>query len=75
MTEAEFKRGSIGNWTSSSNFFGYHADFYEGHGTVRACQRRTTACVKWRWGMAGAQRGICELALIDVTKSFIRTFL
>jgi len=27
--------------------------------TVRACQRRTTACVKWRWGMAGAHHGIC----------------
>ena len=32
-------------WTSSSDISGYHADFHEGHGTVRAGQGRVMACV------------------------------
>ena len=32
-------------WTSSSDISGYHADFHEGHVTVRACQGDGMACV------------------------------
>jgi hypothetical protein len=32
-------------WTSSSDIFGYHANFHEGHGTVGAGQGRGMACV------------------------------
>jgi hypothetical protein len=32
-------------WTSSSDISGYHADFYEGHDTVRAEQGNGMACV------------------------------
>jgi hypothetical protein len=31
--------------TGSSDIFGYHADFHEGHGTVGAWQGRGKACV------------------------------
>jgi len=33
-------------WTTSSDISGYHADFDEGHGTVRAWHGRGMACVK-----------------------------
>jgi len=32
-------------WTSSSDIYGYRADFHEGHGTVGAWQGRGMACV------------------------------
>ena len=32
-------------WTSSSDISGYHADFHEGHGAIRAWQGRGMACV------------------------------
>jgi hypothetical protein len=32
-------------WTSSSDISGYHADFHEGHASVRAGQGRGMACV------------------------------
>jgi len=32
-------------WTSSSDIFGYHADFREGYGTVGAGQGRGMTCV------------------------------
>ena len=33
------------SWTSSSDIYGYHADFHEGHSTVGAGQGRGMACV------------------------------
>jgi len=46
-------------WTSSSDISGYHADFHEGHGTVRAWQERGTA---WqRNGMLCVNRPLCSL--------------
>ena len=30
-------------WTSSSDNYGYHADFHEGHGTIGAWQGHSTA--------------------------------
>jgi len=36
---AHYKKYDLLNcWTSSLNISGYHADFHEGHGTVRAGQ-------------------------------------
>ena len=32
-------------WTSSSDIFGYHADFHEGHGTIGARHGRGMVCV------------------------------
>jgi len=39
-------KGNLLNcWTSSSDIYGYHADFHEGHGTVGAGQGRGIECV------------------------------
>jgi len=32
-------------WTSNSDISGYHAEFHEGHGSVKAGERRGMACV------------------------------
>jgi len=43
---AHYKKDDLLNcWTNSSDTPGYHADFYEGHGTVGAGQGRGMACV------------------------------
>jgi len=38
-------------WTSSSDISGYHAEFREGHSTIRAWQLRDMACVIKRHGI------------------------
>jgi len=46
MVVAHYKKDDLLNcWTSSSDISGYHADFKEGHGTVRAGQGCRMACV------------------------------
>ena len=46
VVTAHYKRDALLNcWTSSSYISGYHADFYEGHGTNGALQERGMACV------------------------------
>jgi len=47
-------------WTSSSDIFGYFADFHEGHGTVGAGQGR---------GMGMAWHGKCESDTVALCKS------
>jgi len=48
VVAARYKKENLLNcWTSSSDISGYHADFHEGHGTVRA------------W--PGARHGMCEI--------------
>jgi hypothetical protein len=43
---SNYKRDDLLNyWTSSSDISSYHADFYEGHGTVGAGQGNGMACV------------------------------
>jgi hypothetical protein len=39
------KKDLLNRWNSSSDISGYHADFHEGHGTIRAWQGRGMACV------------------------------
>jgi len=47
VVAAHYKKGDLLNcWTSSSDISGYHADFHEGHDTVRAGQGHGMACVK-----------------------------
>jgi len=37
MVAAHYKKDNLLHcWTSSSDISGYHVDFYEGHGTIRA---------------------------------------
>jgi len=49
VVAAHYKKDDLLNcWTSNSDISGYHADFHEGHGTVRAWQ--------------GVQHGMCESA-------------
>jgi hypothetical protein len=46
MIAADYKKDDLLHyWTSSSDFSGYHADIYEGHGIVGAGQGRGMACV------------------------------
>jgi hypothetical protein len=46
VVAAHYKKDALLNcWTSSLDISGYHADFREGHGTVRAGQGRGMACV------------------------------
>ena len=43
---AHYKKDDLLNcWTSSSDISSYHADFHEGHSTVRAGQGHNMACV------------------------------
>jgi len=46
VVAAHYKKDDLLNcWTSSSDISGYHADFHEGHSTVRAGQGNGMACV------------------------------
>jgi hypothetical protein len=46
VVAAHYKKDALLNcWTSSSDIFGYHADFHEGHGTVGSGQGCGMACV------------------------------
>jgi len=54
--QSQMQVASVVNcWTSCSDISSYHADYHEGHGTVRAAQ----GC-----SMAWAQHAMCELAFI-----------
>jgi len=45
VVAAHYKKDDLLNcWTSSSDISGYHADFHEGHGTIRAWQGHGMAC-------------------------------
>jgi len=45
VVAASYKKDDLLNcWTSSSDISGYHADFREGHGTIRAWHGGRTAC-------------------------------
>jgi hypothetical protein len=46
VVAAHYKKDALLNcWTTSSDISGFHADFHEGHDTVRAEQGRGMACV------------------------------
>jgi hypothetical protein len=46
VVAAHYKKDDLLNcWTNSSYISGYHADFHEGHGTVREGQERGMTCV------------------------------
>jgi hypothetical protein len=46
VVAAHYKKDDLLNfWTSSSDIYGYLADFHEGHGTSGAWQGRGMACV------------------------------
>jgi hypothetical protein len=46
VVAAHYKKDALLNcWTSSLDISSYHADFHEGHGTVRGGQGRGMACV------------------------------
>ena len=48
VVAASYKKDDLLNcWTSSSDISGYHADFREGHGTIRAWHGGRTACYVW----------------------------
>ena len=49
MVAAHYKKDPLLNcWTSSSDIYGYHSDFHEGHSTIGAGQERSMACVNER---------------------------
>jgi hypothetical protein len=55
---AHYKKDNLLNcWTSSSDTFGYHTDFYEGHGTVGAEHDMCELTPRHGRGKAGARHG------------------
>jgi hypothetical protein len=53
VVAAHYKKDDLLHcWTSSSDIFGYYANFHEGHGTIGAGHGR---------GRAWARQGMCEL--------------
>ena len=68
MVAARYKKDDLLNcWTSSWDNSGYHADFYEGHGTVGTGQGRgMVKCELTAWhgrGTVWVRHAVCESAL------------
>ena len=58
------KNDLLNYWTSSSDIFGYRADFHEGHGTIGALQVRGTGTACYVWiGLNSVQQRVLPWAV------------